>query len=229
MSTHLFIAGLPSSGTTAVKDALAALRFASVVGPFQDGSDDKRYPKCVVEPIDGRYTTEQELAIKKWLARYDKGGWVIEKTPSHYRSFVALQTIFPEAYFICLQRNPFHIICSQRRRWDGYGTTDKVTFQRFDKESTRTIAKLKLMLDFIDTIAPNLNRFSWVRYEELCHSPQRVIRQIMKFLDVRVSDRQITRAAKSVKRNPRTYNPDMRKATRTRQVTNKLYRIWKYT
>lgn len=145
-------------------------------------------------------------------------GRLLLKSPGHTFRLPALRRLFPAARFIWIGRHPGEVLASNVRMWSAmmrvYGLwdcTDDI-LQRFLREALRACSRV------LERCIAELAReqMLWVDFEALQTDPERVLRQILRFVGERPGrgeqslDTDIGRALSSVPihRGERAIMPD---------------------
>lgn len=183
MSKILFIGGLTSSGTTIVNEVLLKIGFGYGTGRYGEGQRDPNHPKIMGK--DHKLLVsfgKRKEEVRKWVMSYNKDNkWFIEKSPCHFTCFVALQELFPQAHFVVLNRDPYQVIMSAKKRWHhNKDLTEVVNFK---------CHVLDTMLEFHNFFRKDLKRFRYVKYEDFCVAPVKETMGIMQFLSVGMEDK----------------------------------------
>ncbi len=234
-SKKLFIAGLMGSGTTVVQRLLLLLEFGSGIAPYVESWQDPNGVRKWRGRFRKRFPDTTRERIREWVNSYCKQDWFIEKTPTRYTHFLALQELFgEETCFIVVQRDPVQILGGRARTRVHYAikageilTSEHVLVR--DKEfAAMWKGKFEGMLRFDRRLRPRLARFQYVRYEDLCDHPCEVAHQILQFLGVSLPQDRIEGVCQQLNiytRHMHTVDHLQRSLLRS---AGKLARQWKY-
>lgn len=177
----VFIGGLPSSGTTVFAQTLWEFGFAQgpTYGDNFEGLFDPACPDVLKyhenqEPVwrhVAQFEPEDAEVVRAWIDSYDGGsGCFMEKSPPHLTKFQALQRLYgDDAYFIVMQRDPLQVIRSRKKRNPGLSSTVATLF-------------LRQTLHFHTQWRHDLGNFLYLRYEDFCEQPGRVLDEVFAFL-----------------------------------------------
>jgi hypothetical protein len=225
----IFIGGIVSTGTTALKNALMRCDFATTTGRYREGQHDPDCPPVWPEECRDHAAPATE-AFQRWIESYCRGPWLIEKTPGRYIAFLAIQKRLGSelACFLMTQRDPYQMIASNQRRWSQvYGLRPDDPPGRIAADHPKIMNRLRHAIEFHRELRPQLEHFEYVRYEELCARPRESLAAILAVLGVEVAPPVLERAAATITREIRRYaiTPE---APRTRALANELCRLWGY-
>lgn len=107
---------------------------------------------------------------------------IIDKTPRYYHVIEELMIAFPKAKFLFLIRNPLNTFCSTLSRYES-SINDKQVFLEHDfLTSYQNILKAN---------ENHANRCYIIKYEELCNSPEELIKNTCTFLGIEYSKEMI--------------------------------------
>ena len=115
----------------------------------------------------------------------------INKNPENLKRVDALNSLFPDALFVCILRNPFAIVNSmiQRVRKEGKSYYTGMPTLNVDNEKTNDIEyaslnlnqNLELTFEFSQKVK---DRFYFIFYEDLIKDTKNEIKKLLKFLEL---------------------------------------------
>lgn len=105
----------------------------------------------------------------------NNGHIVVDKTPPYHRILPWLESVFPEARFIVLNRHPLAVMASVTKRWYG-GDLAKAIHARYDD---LVCAPQRLV-----NLRPQAGRRHVVRYESLVAEPKHELNRLCRFLGI---------------------------------------------
>ncbi len=225
----VFIGGLITTGTTALKAALMACDFATSTGKYGDGRHDPDCPSPWPEGSTDPASPASE-AFQAWIESYCRGPWLIEKTPDRYLHFLAIEKrLGPDrSVFLMTRRDPYQALaCIQRRCPERYGLGPGHPPGHIQADDPGLVRRLHQAIDFHERRRPLLRNFRYVRYEDLCTDPKGTLSTLLALLGVGVGPRVLDRAARLAQRDIRHY-PITIEAEGVREAANRLCRLWAY-
>lgn len=199
-----FVLGVNNSGTTLLHELLGrhreirtlpGLDLVAAEGQWHTDAlplaGDHDVPRLFAAEVEHFRRTEDDdgapavRALHDWAfqyVRHSEGGWpgrvLLEKSPPNVVRSRWLQAHFPRARFVAMARHPCAVAEGIRRR-EGH---DLRAAARHWAEANR------LLLDDL----PHLERWTGVRYEDLCDAPVATVQRLVEFLglepDVRRDD-----------------------------------------
>lgn len=119
-------------------------------------------PKLIIDSLFAAYLQNAGKAI-----------WG-EKTPTHYYYVGEIFSIYPKAAIICLIRDPRAVFASMKR----YAQKKKGTNEYFWWMTESPWEASMLWMDCYENTMRWKNRVHFVKYEELVHSPEAVLRDL---------------------------------------------------
>lgn len=217
---YLFIGGLTSSGTTVVYNCLTkAIINSKTTKPYQEGQFDPNHPDFLGKKytIQENFTNNQTKKIIQWISSYNpkNSNIFIEKSPRHFACFVGLQNIFPNSYFICMQREPYQCLASALSRWNS----------KQDLIEKRLISMIK----FHNIYSKKLNNFSYVKYEKFCKQPVSTVNDTLKSLGINnYNNEKLMQICNklSIKKPKIHQRPKFN--SRISKLCDKLCKLWRY-
>ena len=180
-----------------------------------------------------------QRAVEEWKEIYiyylkkitfaNNGKQLVLKNPSNTARIKLLLEMFPDAKFVHIYRNPYHVFLSMKRDIESEMPLYCVQEPRDDGEMEKEMADLynKMFKKYFEEkkLIPEGN-FSEVRYEDLIENPLREVKRVHKELGLPGFDEnkdnfvRYIDAQKEIK--PHVYNID-------KQLKEKIYDYWKLT
>ena len=109
---------------------------------------------------------------------------IIDKTARYYKIIAGLLSIFQDAKFILLSRNPLDVAASHKLHWN-FNLEKLVTPEGVTDSSFDIFCAPKIIADSCEKFD---DRCYWLRYEDLVTNPKKIIANICKFIEVPYSD-----------------------------------------
>ena len=195
----VFIVGMPRSGTTLIQGILCntgfyfpipETHFFSRVGfGLPESLNEENREKIFRALLEKSRIEVDEQALLKLNFKKEVFEYVIgifntenkstflEKTPRHVFFYSKILEYYPSAKFICMIREPKNVVSSQ------------LTNTRIEHKSIIRAAFLyNKIADGILDIKSKSNVFL-VKYEELTHEPESILKKVFKFLEIPYSSK----------------------------------------
>ncbi len=107
----------------------------------------------------------------------------VDKTPRYYHTLLTIDRLFPEAKKIWIRRNPFDTIASCKQTWQL--SVDEILGEPVSPYSFDATVSFPLLADYFD--ASSDNKYV-VDYEELSAEPEKVMRAVCKFAELKYDE-----------------------------------------
>jgi hypothetical protein len=139
----------------------------------QSGVDENFYEKQVSEFL---------ISLYRCSMKYQEARFFLDKTPRYYHIIPELMRLFPKAKFILLFRNPLSVLNSILESWV------KDEMPRLAEYKDDLMVAPQRMVDCMKRFP---DRFIAVKYEELVTEPEKVLKEVCRFLSVTYSNNMI--------------------------------------
>lgn len=159
--------------------------FRTVAFPNHGPQDEEYFD---LEGLPAAAVSCWKHALVKFLTQltWRVGKRLVLKSPQHTCRVKILLTLFPDARFVYIVRDPSNTIPSTVKLWKGLYITQGLQVPRFERLTDHVLATFQRFHDTIerDRMLVRPERFITVRYEDLVADPMCQLRRIYGALDM---------------------------------------------